>query len=301
MSKLYRKTEKGLVEMTTRAHRLTPKLRAALILVDGKRTDEELMAMIMSEPEETLRWLSESGFIEPAANASRWNLSEQSPQAASRLDGTSLQEPITQAGHTAAPSRHIQFALNLLAPIDMLQRDSVRYLNDVMGPMGESLSIKIERAKRPDELHVLLNTAHQVIENSWGAGKAADFHARYLGDTVWSPLATHAASPAPAVAVASKAAATLVNSHDMRRSPAPQDNPPPASRMPIEQIKREAVSFLNACAGPAGEGLALKIEKARSREELLPLLKTASQSIYSLRGMSKASEFHDKFVEGMMV
>ncbi len=70
----YRKTAKGLAEIATRANKLPPRLRTALILVDGRRTDDELSSMLPKEADETLRWLSDSGFIEvdhSTANASQ--------------------------------------------------------------------------------------------------------------------------------------------------------------------------------------------------------------------------------------
>jgi hypothetical protein len=67
MATIYRKAAKGQAEIDTRAHRLIPRLRTALILVDGKRTDDELRLMIAQQPEETLAALLEQGFIEVVA------------------------------------------------------------------------------------------------------------------------------------------------------------------------------------------------------------------------------------------
>ena len=64
MATLYRKTEKGSAEITTRANRLVPRLRAALIVVDGKRSLDELCKLIPGRPEETLLTLEEAGYIE---------------------------------------------------------------------------------------------------------------------------------------------------------------------------------------------------------------------------------------------
>ena len=59
MATIYRKTAKGHTEIETRALRLSPRLRSALILVDGRRTDAELQRMILQQPDETLRGLVE--------------------------------------------------------------------------------------------------------------------------------------------------------------------------------------------------------------------------------------------------
>ena len=47
---VYRKTAKGMAEIETRVHRLAPRLRGALILVDGRKTDDELATLILAEP-----------------------------------------------------------------------------------------------------------------------------------------------------------------------------------------------------------------------------------------------------------
>jgi hypothetical protein len=73
MPTLYRKTEKGAAEIATRVNRLVPRLRAALILVDGRRSDDELCKLIPGQGEEALLTLLEAGYIElTAATPSRY-------------------------------------------------------------------------------------------------------------------------------------------------------------------------------------------------------------------------------------
>jgi hypothetical protein len=64
METVYRKTERGILEMTTREQRLAPRLRSALILIDGKRLLRELQALLGPCHEEALRALEELGLIE---------------------------------------------------------------------------------------------------------------------------------------------------------------------------------------------------------------------------------------------
>jgi DNA-binding CsgD family transcriptional regulator len=42
----YRKTPKGQHEMASRSHRLSPRQRAALILVDGRRSTEDICRLL---------------------------------------------------------------------------------------------------------------------------------------------------------------------------------------------------------------------------------------------------------------
>jgi len=64
MDTVYRKTERGILEMATREQRLAPRLRSALILIDGKRLLRELQALLGPCHEEALRALEELGLIE---------------------------------------------------------------------------------------------------------------------------------------------------------------------------------------------------------------------------------------------
>jgi hypothetical protein len=47
MATIYRKTAKGHSEIETCAARLPPRLRSALILIDGRRTDGEMGKLIL--------------------------------------------------------------------------------------------------------------------------------------------------------------------------------------------------------------------------------------------------------------
>src|SRR5688500_893263 len=64
MASVYRKTDKGIAEIETRANRLVPRLRTALIMVDGKRSDNDLRTLGGGEPEEVLGTLVAQGYIE---------------------------------------------------------------------------------------------------------------------------------------------------------------------------------------------------------------------------------------------
>lgn len=66
MSKVvFRKTIKGKEEMTTRTNAFTPRVRRILILVDGKRTVDQLRDLALADDlTHTLALLEESGLIE---------------------------------------------------------------------------------------------------------------------------------------------------------------------------------------------------------------------------------------------
>ena len=68
MGAVFAKTPKGQDEIGTKAGGLTPRQRRVLIMVDGKRTVDELRAMLQADDlQHTLGLLEEEGFIQVTA------------------------------------------------------------------------------------------------------------------------------------------------------------------------------------------------------------------------------------------
>jgi len=144
----YRKTPKGVDEVQTRANRLPPRARGALILVDGQRTDEELARLIPVQAAETLAALAEAGFIEVIAATPSPAVSAPPPTA-------------------PPPVRQPDFKL--------VQREAVRRLVELVGPSADDLAIRMEAARSMDQLRPLLVHARSLIGNVRGAQTAADY------------------------------------------------------------------------------------------------------------------------------
>lgn len=157
MSIVYRKTAKGVAEIETRAHRLVPRQRGALILVDGKRSDDELAPLVGSDAAATLASLLGDGFIEVLAT-----LAERAAEAAP-----------DRVADRASDRRSSGRAF------ETLRRDAVRSLNDQLGPAGETVAIDLERAKTPAELQRLLLLGVKVLRDFRGVAVADAFAARF--------------------------------------------------------------------------------------------------------------------------
>jgi hypothetical protein len=157
MATIYRKTADGHAEVETRARGLVPRLRTALIMVDGKRNDEELRKLIGPQADETLQILVEQGMIEA--------ISITVPKPVPRQ---------STAASASAPAAK-DFAT--------LRREAVRAVNDTLGPVGESLAIKMEQAKSAPELQKLLERAITVIGNARGGAAAAQFARQFMSTT----------------------------------------------------------------------------------------------------------------------
>jgi len=164
MSTVYRKTAKGVTEIETRAHRLVPRLRSALILVDGRKSDDELNQMILTDPAGTLASLLADGFIEVLAT-----LADRPPE-----------RPPERKSAPASGSTPSRDAAAGTVSIETLRRDAVRTLTDQLGPAAETVAIKIERAKTMPELQPLLVQAVQTLRTMRGAAAAEAFAARFI-------------------------------------------------------------------------------------------------------------------------
>lgn len=152
---LYRKTAAGQNEIETRQRRLVPRLRSALIVIDGKHDDAELRKLIAGDVDETLRALVEQGLIEAVALAPK---------------------PVAKPAQPAAPTPPV------VAPdFPVRRRDAVRALNDLLGPIGESVAIRMEKAINDAELRPLLERAVEMIATARGGSAAAQFASRYIG------------------------------------------------------------------------------------------------------------------------
>ena len=169
MATIYRKTAKGHSEIETRAHRLSLRLRSALIMVDGRRSDDEVHKLMPQHAEDTLQQLVEQGFIE-IIGITQDALPARAPA------------PMQPAAATPAP------AAALAVPPSMPPRDfattrlqAVRLFTEMVGPMAEALDMKMERARSPDELVPLMQTAQRIIGNARGGAAAADYATRVLG------------------------------------------------------------------------------------------------------------------------
>lgn len=148
---VYCKTDKGLSEIQTRAYRLTPRLRQALILVDGKRDSETLSSLIPGEAEVILDSLLSEGFIEVANEVA---------MVASR--------PTEVSQSPRAPS------------FEALRRDVVRSLNDALGPAAESMALRIEKTKSMADLGPAIGQAVHLMRSIRGEEAANAFASRFV-------------------------------------------------------------------------------------------------------------------------
>ncbi len=160
MTTVYRKSAKGQHEIETRADRLGPRLRTALILVDGRRSDSDLRALIQLDPDATLLALLEGGYIDVLSTAAPLPAQSAEPAVAA-----------TSSAAATAPMAPVSTA----AALAERRRLAVRHLTDQLGPVVEELAMRIEKTRTWAELRPELELGMRVMQRSRGADAAARF------------------------------------------------------------------------------------------------------------------------------
>lgn len=164
---LYDKTAKGKKEIATRSGRLAPRLRTLLVLVDGRRTVEELLHHVagIGLHGEALAELLEHGYIVPATG-----------------DDPAATVAVTVAG-PPAPKPPTQFQ----AVYDFYNNT----IKNTIGLRGFTLQLKVEKACNIDDLRELRQPYIEAVQKARG-GEIATALARKLDEL----LAATPAAPA---------------------------------------------------------------------------------------------------------
>lgn len=163
---VFTKTDAGREALTSRPPALGPRLRSLLIMVDGKRRVEEFNQLLGGDGAVALlEQLEQQGWIE-------------APRAAA---------PAAVAAPAAAPASAPQAASGAAAvvievlPLAEARKGVVRFINDQLGPMGESLAMKVEGCKTAAELQALLPRIREGLRNMKGAGVVQQFDQTWAG------------------------------------------------------------------------------------------------------------------------
>lgn len=214
-SLVYTKTAKGHEEIRTRSDAISPLARRVLIMVDGKRTEDELRWVVRNgELDEILVTLRAQGLIEECGLAELpddgWAADATVAEAAPRLDlglpaaprlaaapppppTLRIEVPPTAAGNAAPIAPAVRAAAPV--PIDRPQaapppapapapkelsledvkRAAVRALYDRLGPYGEAPAARIQECKSHDELRAQIKNACKRIVTFRGEPAAREY------------------------------------------------------------------------------------------------------------------------------
>lgn len=164
-SAVYRKSDKGTAELSGGQRTLAPRLRQALIMVNGKLTGAQLVEML-GGPVTGLALINEletNGYIESAGGGS-------AGAGASSSMATVDTRPTPLDAGPIDPKK-------LLAA----QRMATRLLTDALGPAADDLASRIERAKTREEVEKLFTLAANTVREVAGRNRSEAFRAQVFG------------------------------------------------------------------------------------------------------------------------
>lgn len=153
---IYVKTPKGIEEMTNNSYGLAHRARRVLIMVDGKRDNEDITVMFTNtDTESILKNLVAQGFIVPLQSLT-------STPASSNRSADAF-EPIMDE------SKRFEMAKNFMC-------NTVKAFH---GSMGSGLTNKIEQCSAIDELRLFYKPWREaIVMTSDGRKQAVDLEKR---------------------------------------------------------------------------------------------------------------------------
>ena len=165
---IFRKTAKGLAEVESRAHRLAPRLRGMLILVDGKRDSDDLDRLVTQDAIQTLAALAEQGLIEAVGET------HAVAEPAASYGPVAVSTNASANALASAPEPAPGSAPDLAA----LRRQVARALKAELGASASPLVKRIEGVRSAEELKPLLSQAVKLVLAARGKTAADAFATR---------------------------------------------------------------------------------------------------------------------------
>lgn len=164
---LFGKTAAGREALTSRPAGLGPRLRALLIMVDGKRNlaEFEKLTGSLEQATQSLNELMTAGWVEMVG-------ADGLPKAVAAPPAGPSFEPVAAS---SAPDAAAAPAAVTTLPFSDARRQVVRFINDQLGPMGETLAIRAESCKTPADLQAALPRIRDGLKSFKGAAVVQQF------------------------------------------------------------------------------------------------------------------------------
>lgn len=161
---VYSKTPKGVAEVTTRSAQLSMTTRRVLIMIDGKRSVDELAVLLRpGEIDAVISQLEGAGLIHRAIPS---HSSIDVPTIFGR-DQDAMPPAPTSSGAPTEESNPIT--------LEEAKRRAVRELIDRLGPDAEQLSLRIEHCRTIEDFRERVREAERLVSAALGPAAAADY------------------------------------------------------------------------------------------------------------------------------
>lgn len=167
---LFGKTAAGREALTTRPAGLGPRLRSLLIMVDGKRNlaEFEKLTGSLEHASQSMTELMAGGWVEMVgADGLPKVMPATAAPAGSFAPEVSQPVPVSVAAPVAGPGATL--------PFSDARRQVVRFINDQLPPMGETLAIGAENCRTPADLQAALPRIRDGLKSFKGAAVVQQF------------------------------------------------------------------------------------------------------------------------------
>jgi len=159
-SDVYSKTPKGIAEISLRSAQLAMATRRVLIMIDGRRSLDELATQLRSDDVGTaITQLESLGLIQRNATSHSLDV----PTIAGRET-----EGLPTSGGSAIDDANAM-------TLEEAKRRAVRELTDRFGPGAEALALRIESCRTIEDFRERVREAERFVSVSLGPAAAADY------------------------------------------------------------------------------------------------------------------------------
>jgi|SRR5215204_460000 len=161
---VYSKTPIGVAEISLRSAQLSMPTRRVLIMIDGKRTVDDLSMMVKpGEIAGVITNLENIGLIQRVSQFGALDV----PTIYGRDAEAGLSGPSTSGGFDDREPNSIT--------LDEVKKRAVRGLVDRLGPTADSLAMRLEGCRTIEEFRYCVREAERFISSALGRDAAQDY------------------------------------------------------------------------------------------------------------------------------
>jgi predicted dinucleotide-utilizing enzyme len=163
-SLIYVKTPKGVAEVGARGAQLSMVTRRVLIMMDGKRTVDELAVYVrVGEIGAVITQLESEGLAEKTGAIAATTVALRAISELAPPQTPTVARPVPEERD--------------LGPITLeeAKRRAVRELNDRLGPEADGIAMRIEACRNIDEFRERVRDAERYVTAALGAAAAQDY------------------------------------------------------------------------------------------------------------------------------
>lgn len=165
---VYSKTPRGIAEISLRSAKLPMTTRRVLIMIDGKRTVDDLSILAKpGEIEGAIASLESSGLIQRVSYYGALDVPTINGRDSETGFSSALGGPSTTGGLDERDANPMT--------LEEVKRRAVRGLHDRLGPDSNSLATRIENCRTIEEFRYCVREAERAISIALGQGAAQEY------------------------------------------------------------------------------------------------------------------------------